>query len=274
MKNHVSILSILAATAFAPGDGQPGWKLDATGNFEKGADGNPIYVDASGREMAVDSNTISRLNGEAKTHREAKEKLEAELAKFKDIKDPAAAAAALQKLSEIDQSKLIDSGKLDEVKQQITAQFQQQIAEKDKALSDLQSQFDNAQISNLFAQSDFIRERIAVPRDMFEASFRQNFKIEDGKIVPYGRDGNRLMSKKKLGEFADPQEAFELLVEQHPQKDVILKATDANGTGNNGGGGGRGGVRTITREQWEKSAPSAQAELAQKQRAGEIQIVD
>ncbi|AHJ10686.1 hypothetical protein P106B_03 [Rhizobium phage vB_RglS_P106B] len=261
-------LAILLATAF----NNAGWKLDADGKIEM-KDGNPVYVDSSGRELTVDQGTITRLNGEAKTHREAKEAAEAKLAAFKDI-DPVKAKDAMEKLSQIDQSKLIDNGKLEEVKQQITQQFTTQLTEKDNALKSLQSQYDNAQISNIFANSEFIRERIAVPRDMFEATFKNNFIIEDGKIVVKDKAGNRIMSKTKIGEYADPSEALELLVESHPQKDVILKASDSNGTGSNGNGGNRGRGTTIKRAEWEKYNPAQQAEAAGKMRSGELQIVD
>lgn len=271
MKNTASYLAILTALAFEPG--KAGWKLDANGNVEL-KDGNPVYVDGSGRELTVASDTISNLNREARTHREAKEAAEAKLSAFKDIKDPAAALAAMAKLAEIDQSKLIDSGKLEEVKRQITEQFQVQLTEKDKALNTLQSNFDAAQISNLFSGSDFIRDRVAVPRDMFEASFRNNFKLEDGKVVAYGKDGNRLMSKKNMGEYADPSEAFELLVDQHPQKDVILKASDSNGSGSGGAGGNRGGGRVVKTADFDKLSPVEQRDIAAKASAGELQIVD
>ncbi|QWY83174.1 hypothetical protein [Rhizobium phage RHph_X2_24] len=266
MKAH--ILALLTATAF----NNAGWKLDADGKIEL-KDGNPVYVDASGREMTVDSGTIGRLNGEAKTHREAKEAAEAKLKAFEGL-DPEAARKALDTVKNIDAKKLIDAGEVDKVRNEISQQFTAQLAEKDNALKASDDRYNNLLVSNLFANSDFIRERVAVPRDMFEASFKNNFKIEDGKVVAYGKDGNRLMSKQKIGEFADATEALEILVEQHPQKDIILKASDGNGTGNNGNGGNRGGSRTVKRADFEKLNPQQQAEVAGKARTGELQIVD
>lgn len=253
-----------------------GWKLDADGKIEM-KDGNPVYVDASGREMVVDQSTVSRLNGEAKTHREAKEAAERELnelkEKFKDL-DPVKAREALDKLTQIDQKQLIDAGKVEEVKRQITETFQTQIAERDKKLSDLSSELDNTKISHLFSQSEFVRNNVAVPLDMFEATFRNNFKVENGKIVAYGRDGNPIYSPEKFSEHATPEEAFAILVDKHPNKDMILKAPDASGSGNNGNGGNGGRGRVMKRAEFEKLAPNKQAEHAAMQQKGELQIVD
>jgi hypothetical protein len=221
----------------------------------------------------MDGSTISRLNGENKKMRERAEAAELKLNDFKDI-DPAKARDAFGKLKDIDQGKLIESGKLDQVRQEITAQFQAQLTEKDNALKTLQGAYDTSQVNNLFAGSDFIRDRVAVPRDMFEATFRNNFKVEDGKIVAYDKAGNRLMSKQRIGEYADTSEALELLVESHPQKDVILRASDSSGSGSGGNGGGRGQGRAMKRAEFEKLPGHQQAEFSAKVRAGEAQLVD
>lgn len=263
-------LAILHATAFEPGE--PGWKLDADGKIEL-KDGNPIYLDASGREMTVDGNTISRLNGEAKQHREAKEAAETKLKAFGDL-DPEAARKALDTLKNIDAKKLIDAGEVDKVRDSVKAEFTTQLQEKDKALEEINSKYNNLQISNIFANSEFVRDRVAVPTDMFEASFRNNFKIEDGKVTAYDKAGNRIMSKKTVGEYADPSEALELLVEAHPQRDVILKANDSNGSGNDGRGGTQGGGRRIKRSEYDKMSPQDQYATSMKAGKGELQIVD
>ena len=63
-------------------------------------DGKPVYVEDDGKEVAFDApgtrNTISRLNAEAKSHREAKEAAEKALKGFEGIEDPAAAIKALE----------------------------------------------------------------------------------------------------------------------------------------------------------------------------------
>ena len=270
MKTKTGIF-ILREPAFN-NSGRNCWKLDADGKIEM-KDGNPIWIDANGGELTLGGDTISRLNGEAAALRKRAETAEANAKAFEGL-DAEAARKAIDTVSKIEQKTLIDAGKVDEVRQQITAQFTAQIAEKDKALSELQSNYDGLMISNVFANSEFLRDRIAVPRDMFEATFRSNFKIEDGKVVVNDKAGNRLMSKAKIGEFADPAEALELLVEMHPQKDVILKASGSSGTGSGGSGGNRGGGNTIKRSDFEKLSPAQASETAGKVRAGEMTIVD
>lgn len=263
------IVSLLATAAFA----NAGWKKDADGKIEVDAAGNPIWIDANGGERAMNGDTITTLNAEAKTLRTAKEAAEAKLKDFEGL-DPTVARKAVDDIKKIDSKKLIDAGEVDKVRKEISDQFTAQLAEKDKALQGVQSAYDAERINNLFAASDFIRDKVAMPRDFFEAAFKQNFKIEDGKVVAYDKSGNRLLSEKNAGDYADPQEAIELLVMKHPQKDAILKADIGTGTGNNGNGGNRGGKPSMARSEFEKLPPVKQAELAQKMGAGEFNIVD
>ena len=266
---RTALLSAVALLAF---NNQAGWKTDTDGKIEL-KDGNPIYINASGQEMTVQHDTISRLNGEAKSHREGKEAAELKLKSFEGL-DAAAARDAIEKLSKIDQKALIDAGKVDEVKAQITASFTAQIAEKDKALEAATNRINNMLIDGVFANSEFVRDNVALPRDMFVKYFRDHFKIEGDKIVAYDKSGNVLYSKQSVGNVADPEEAIRLLVDQHPQKDIILKANAGNGTGNNGNGGNGGRGRTIKRSEFETLAPMKQQEVVALARKGEMTIVD
>lgn len=272
MKKHFMAVSCLALLS-AFDNGSPGWKLDADGKIAM-KDGNPIYLDAAGGEATVGGDTIASLRREAKTHREAKEAAEAKLLVFKDI-DPEKARDAVDKLSKIDAKKLIDSGEVDKLTNQIKEQFATQLAEKDAALTTSNSRIDNMLIEGLFNGSDFVRNNIAVPPDMFQDSFRKNFKVEEGKIVAYGKDGNRLLSKTKHGEYAEPDEALQLLVEAHPQKDVIMKANTGTGTGNNGNGGQRApGVKVMKRSEFDKLSGQEKAAIVPKITSKEISLTD
>lgn len=248
------------------------WKFDENGNVVV-KDGNPVYIDTAGDEKVVMVDTIARLNKEAKDHRVAKEEALERLKAFEGI-DPVKAREALDFMSKMDASKLIDAGKVDEVKSQITNQFQTQLTEKDKAYGDLQSKYDSMVINNVFANSEFIRNNVAVPRDLFEAKFRGNFKVEKGEVVVYGNDGNRLYSKERAGEYATAEEGLKILAESHPNRDTILRANPASGSGSDNAGGGNGGGRYLKRSDFEKLSPVKQAEYATKIRAGEIKLTD
>lgn len=262
---------LIALTGLAAFENKSGWKVDADGNLEKDANGNPIYVQSDGREMSVQYNTVARLNDEAKTHREEKEKLQKQIQAFGDL-DPDKAKKALETVAKLDAKQLIDNGEVDKVKTEITSQFTEQLKAKDDALNGITGERDTLLKQLHFSRSDFIRNRIAVPQDMFEATFGNNFKVENGKLVPYGNDGNKLMSPNRVGEVATVDEAFELLVNQHTNKDMILRAEGHNGAGSDGGGGNRGGNRTITRADFEKMNPGEQAKAAEAMRKGEIRI--
>ena len=255
-----------------PRDTSAGWKLDDDGNIVL-KDGNPVYVDASGREMVMKHDTIAGLNSEAKSLREAKEAAEGKLKDYEDI-DPKIARESIEKMKQIDAKQLIDAGKVDEVKNQIKGEYEKQLQESAAATQTLQKRLDDMQVDSVFSQSDFVRNNIAVPQDMFQATFRQNFKVENGKVVAYDKSGNVIHSKENIGEVASPDEALRLLVENHPSKEAILKADMGSGSGSNGAGGHRGQGRYIKRSEFEKLPPAKQAEMAGKMREGEMTLTD
>lgn len=248
------------------------WKFDDNGNIVM-KDGNPVYVDSNGDEKTVAVDTISRLNREAKDHREAKEAALAKLKAFDGL-DAAKAREALEKVSKYEHQIKLDEGKLDEVKTAITTQYEAQLDEKTKALTELQTRFDNMLISNVFANSDFIRDNVAIPRDMFEATFRHNFRVEDGKVTVYDNDGNRLYSKERSGEPATPEEGLRILTEARADRDSILRANVGSGSGNSGRGGGNGGGRYLKRSDYEKLPASEKLEYAKKISKGEMVLTD
>lgn len=267
---------LLTTTAFLTTvfafDNQAGWKLDADGKIEM-KDGNPVYINTNGDEMTVGGDTISSLNKEAKNHREAKEAAEAKLKSFEGL-DPETAREAIETVKKVDAKALIDAGEVDKVKEEMKSQFTEQLTEKDNTISELKGEKNTMMIDKVFDSSQFIKENIAIPHDMFQDSFRKHFKVEDGQVKAYGKDGNQLMSKEKSGEYASPDEALKLLVESHSQKDMILKADDNKGSGGSGSGGMRGGNRTVRRADFEKLSPAEQADIAAKAGTGEVNLID
>ena len=264
------LLFLSALTAF---DNSPGWLLDSEGHMVV-RDGNPVYVDTAGREKAFEHNAISGLNREAQLHREEKQAAVAALKKFDGIKDPELAIKALETVARLDAKTLIDSGEVEKVKDTIRSEFTDQLTASNAVNKDLQSRIDGSRIKDVFTSSTFVNKNIAVPRDMFEASFRDNFKIENDELISRGKDGNRLMSKEKPGEYASPEEALRLLVDAHPQKDVIMKADSGNGTGGDGNGGHNPNKRVITRAEFDLLTPADQAATSVKVNAKEITLTD
>lgn len=258
-------------------ENEPGWKMDGD-KIATDGEGNPILISPDGSEKAVRKDTIPTLNSDMKQLRIAKETAEKTLNAYKGadgkLIDPAIATKAIETVSKLDAKKLIDAGEVDRVREEIKSEFTQQLTDAQNALADRENTINSMRIDGIFKGSDFLAERVAVPRDMVEAALRNNFKVEDGKVVAYDKDGNRLLSKRDPGAYADPNEAIEMLIERHPQKDMILKAPDANGTGNKGGGGQHGQGRMLKRADFDAMDPGAKATAGAAAAKGELTIVD
>ena len=236
-------------------------KLDESGNAVL-QDGKPVYVHDDGKEVAFDAPgtvaTITRLNGEAKDHRVRADTAEKALKGFEGITDVAAARNALDIVSKLDQKKLVDAGEIDTVRNEISKAFQGQLDEANIKVQTFEQQLYAEKIGGSFARSKMIAEKLAVPADMVQATFGKAFKIEEGKVVAYGTDGQRIYSRARPGEVADFDEALESLVGGYPHKDSILKGGQGSGGGFQGNGG-QGGAKTMSRDQFTNLKPIEQS---------------
>lgn len=218
-------------------------KLDENGNAVLN-DGKPVYIQDDGNEIAFDAgqamSKIAQLNGEAKSHREAKEAAETKLKTFEGIEDPEKALEALTKLADIDAKKLIDSGEVEKVKAEMAKTFQAQIDEAKTQAETLQQQLYDEKIGGSFARSKFIAEKLAIPNDVAQAFFGRNFEIKDGQIVAKDAAGKEIYSRtpENAGSLAGFDEALSVLVDAYPNKDSILKSSGMSGAGEQPSGGG------------------------------------
>src|SRR5690606_7503663 len=152
-------------------------------------DGKPVYVADDGKEIAFDAPgtvaTISRLNAEAKSHRERAEAAEEKLKQFEGIEDPAAARKALETVKNLDDKKLVDAGEVEKVREEaikaIKAQYEPVLAERDALKESLYAE----KIGGAFSRSKLIAEKFAIPADLVQARFGGHFKIEEGRTVAY-----------------------------------------------------------------------------------------
>lgn len=234
-------------------------KLDDQGHVVL-QDGKPVYVYEDGKEVAFDApgtvNTITRLNAEAKTHREGKEAAETALKAFEGITDGAAAKKALEIVANLDQKKLVDAGEIEKVKEEISKAYKGQVDELSAKAQTFEKQLYEEKIGGAFSRSKYIGEKLAIPADLVQSKFGAAFKVEDGKTIAYDQHGQKIYSRTRPGEIADFDEAIESLVEQYPHRDHILKGSGASGSGasNNGGNGGQG-KKTISRSQFDALDP-------------------
>lgn len=252
-------------------------KLDENGHVVI-ADGKPIYVHDDGKESPFDAAgtvaTISRLNGEAKNHREGKEAALAALKAFEGIDDAGAARDALDIVKNLDQKKLVDAGEIDKVKaetiKEVEEKFALVVAERDSLKSALVSE----KVGGSFARSKIIAEKLAIPADLVQARFGDAFKVEGADLVAYDKSGNKLYSRANPGELAGFDEALEMIIEAYPYKDSILKSSVGGGGGGGPGGNSSGGKGAYTRAQFDTFDQAKKAEVAREVREGKATLAD
>ncbi len=242
-------------------------KLTEDGKAVLSDKGLPIYVRDDGTDVPFDAlatiATITRLNGEAKSHREGKEAAEAKLKLFDGIEDAEAARKAVELMKNIDESKLLSAGKVEEIKTAARRAAEEQVAAANKANAEalkaaeadrdkLRGELYGEKIGGSFNRSKLIADKFAIPADMVQARFGQNFKVEDGKIIAYDLAGNKVFSHSKPGELAEFDEALEVLVNAYPYKDAILKGANNSGSGARQSNGAAGpGGKTMRKSQYD-----------------------
>ncbi len=255
------------------------WKLKIVdGKVVLDANGLPIYIKPDGSEVGYDVNattaTIANLQNEAKTHREAKERAETALGAFAGL-DPAKTKETLAKFKDVDLSKMIEAGKLDEVKREITTAYDAKLADADKKFGSLQANFHKTVKENIFAKSKYIADKLIVPPDMIMAVFGDAIEINDetGAAV-FKRNGMPIPSPDRPGEVATADEAIAELVKGYAYKDKIMKGANNSGSGSTGGSGGSHNGTVYTRAEFAKLGPADQARVAGEMQTGKATVTD
>jgi hypothetical protein len=233
-------------------------------------DGNmlPVYIDPDGQELALDPPSMYQKIADMGKNNQADRKKYTQLRDqfkiFGDIEDlegwKKEADKALQTVQNLQDKDLIDAKKVDDLKRDINAAWEEKLRLKDTAIADLQKEHSGVienlngkirklLVSNKFASSKFFNgaEKITVMRaDVGEAYFGQFFNVEevDGEPVVrayYDRAHENLVtSKLNPGEPADFEEALGMIIDRDPDKETLLRST----SGGSGGRGGSGGDET------------------------------
>lgn len=237
----------------------------------------PVYVLEDGRDVPHDAPatvaTISRLNGESKHQREAKEAAEAKLKAFEGIEDPEAAKKALETMKNLSTGDLKTAAQVQEIKdaaarsaQEAVANATRQAAEEAKALKEhnakLTADLNNHIIGGSFASSKFIAEKMAIPADIAQKVFGDRFKVDNGKLVALDQTGNPLYSAVRHGEHADFEEALQVIVNSYPHRDAILKGSGASGSGATSSSTTVNGKKAVSRAQFETMSQAQRMEHA------------
>ena len=167
---------------------------------------------------------------------------------------------ALQTVKDLTGKDVIDAGKLETVRLEAISATEAKFKPFVDENGVLKSQLQDVTLGNAFANSEFIKSKIAdhVPRDMLQATFGKHFQMVDGKVVAK-LNGNDIFSPANAGQPASFDEALEVIVGQYPGKANILKGSGAGGSGgqgSRGAGGMSGGKPTITRAAFEALGPA------------------
>jgi hypothetical protein len=218
------------------------------------SDGKPLYKGEDGKDVAFDAPgtvaTISRLNGEARGHRERAERAEG-AAKVFDGLDPAAAREAIEKLSKIDAKTLVAAGDMDAAILAAIKPYADKLALAEKTNSDLGVSLSRETVGNRFAMSKFAAEKLTPAGvDLVRTIYADRLKVEDGRVHGVNADGSKMLSIARPGEVADFDEVIESFVASYPHKEHILKASGAQGSGAQGGGG-QAGAKTMSRSDFD-----------------------
>jgi len=225
-------------------------KLDDAGNVIV-ENGMPVYVDENGNDIVHDAPKllfkVTSLTEEKDRHFEKANGLQAQLDVFKGI-DPKAAKAALETVEKLDGKKMIEAGEFDKLKEQMKdisdskleeqrTIFDAKLIDMEKTTAIQQDTIEHLMVTNHFAQSPYFsgtKPKTVLSSDLATNIFKPFFKVEgegaDIKMVGY-IGGEKIPSRKDVGQPADFNEAIETIIEQHPEKDRFLTSSAGGGPG-------------------------------------------
>ncbi len=234
------------------------WKTDENGMIVV-QDEAPVWVyedgDNKGKEAPVEFGktlaSIQKLTAESVSRKEKIKEMSGTISIITDagIEDVEAfikdGKKAMETVANLDDKQFLDAGEVEKIKAQaneiwerkvdsLKTSYESQIADIDAKLQAKDSSIRSLIVRGAFDRSSFLAERTVLPPEIAYSYLGDRFVVQEvnGELRGFGldTDGNKLMSAKNPAEYADPEEAIELLVMSHPQKDRIMKM-EATGTG-------------------------------------------
>lgn len=240
-------------------------KLDNNGNAVM-QNGHPVYIHPDGTEAPFDAKeahvkigTLTQENAARRTELKAANE---KLAAFSGIDDPAAALKAMQFAASMEGKKVMDDDGIQKLIGAAIKPIQEKLAATEAALQEKDGHIYKLEVSNRFQSSQFVKDKVNVPPDMLEATFGKQFKVDGGKMVATDAAGNVIYSKIKAGEPAGFDEAIQTMIDSHPMKDTIYRASGASGAGSQSSSGGGGQQKTMTRAAWDQASHADRANFA------------
>jgi hypothetical protein len=180
-------------------------------------------------------------------------------------KDDAERKTAVEKLKlarALDDKKLVDAGKVDEVVAERLRTAREEWEAKEKALAgtseQLSSQLDEILIEKAFAGSKVLDDYFPT-WSLLAPVFRSRLGREGKTLVGYRDAEKKERIYSASGELAQGDELLLALLKSHPDHDKWKKGANANGSAAPGNTAAKAGTKTLTVEQFQ--ALSAQARM-------------
>lgn len=235
--------------------------------------GRIIYLDTDddGKEYPLDPvamyGKIASLNTENRKHREKNEELVKLYEPFKGIEDltewKGKADKALETVANFNDKDWMKADKVDQLKREMAAAYEDKLKAKDQGIADMEVKHAGAieklnttirqlMVSSRFSASKYFGDAESnsvtiLPPDIAESYFGKFFKVEAGDngepiTRAYFSNGDPVLSKVNPGEPAEFEEAIGIIIDNHPTRDSIIRASGGGSGGAGGGGtGGEGG---------------------------------
>ncbi len=229
-------------------------KIDENGNAVVDENSFPIYLFEDGdsvEEKPVDVpalfTKIKELNNEAKQHRLKKNEL---AEKYKVIEEMQIEDVESFIKESVKNSELVSNfndkdfksaAEVEKIKQGVKDSYEEKMRELEKSMNILRedsskmlSQKDanirSLLIKGAFDSSDFIREKTVLPADIAYDTFGKYFHIEESddgslRVFAVNKSGDKLFSRTNPGEYANTDEAIELIIKEYARSNDILRAS-------------------------------------------------
>ena len=224
-------------------------------------DGKPVY-DRDGQEVVLDAaelfSKIGQLNQESAGRRHKEQELSEKLKQYEAIGDVTEALKAIETVKNLSDKKLIDAGEVEKVKAEMAKTFETSKAEFETKLKAKEKQLESFFRREAFSKSAVIKQTIFSDTPEFaEKLLGDYFKGEltdDGYKFSAHVNGQKLMSASNPFNPASFDEALQVIINQHPRKDYILRAGSAGsgGIGSQGNGSTAGSKKVSDMTEDEK----------------------
>jgi len=142
---------------------------------------------------------------------------------------------------------------------ELKARLDPVIKERDEArqiAKDTEARFNSMLVDTALASSQFIKEKVSkdpIHQSYVREHFRSHFKVEDGQIVAYGDDGNKIFDNN--GALASVDVALSRLINALPNGQALLAGSSVSGSGATAGASYAQGAKVMRRSQFDGLSP-------------------